>query len=144
MYFEGIFFSLGWVMLFLSLFLFLMAWYIGLISAFLGYLFVSTHYRLSIDPSNQEIEDYLFILGLKTEKEIFQYKELDCVFITATKYNQQLNHQSISTNVKGVLFKAYLKTEKRKIYLGENRSLKQLESKISPITSKLKLEIRTP
>ncbi|MEQ9303453.1 MAG: hypothetical protein RJQ14_06010 [Marinoscillum sp.] len=99
---------------------------------------------MNIDPSNQEIENYLFILGLKTEKEIFQYKELDCVFITATKYNQQLNHQSISTNVKGVLFKAYLKTEKRKIYLGENRSLKQLESKISPITSKLKLEIRTP
>lgn len=143
-YFEGCLFSFGWVLLFASILILILKWYVGLVTVMLGYILVSTEYRVGIDSEKKQIIDYLLVFGMKASKEVINYQKLDCIFIVVTRYNQQLNHQSISTNVRGILFKAYLKTDDRKIYLGEDTELKKLEDQISPIARKFDLTIKTP
>ena len=143
-YYEEVILFLGWVLGFIAVILLFTNWLISPIFAFLAILILTTKYRLTINIPNKEIEDFLVIIGIKTQTEKFKYASFEYVYITKNKYTQQLNMKSISSMVSGELYSAYLKSDVANHFLGEGKDLGELKVKIKPLVEQLKLEIKIP
>ena len=143
-YFEGTILILGWVFGFIALILLFINWFISPIFAFLAFLTLTAKYRLTINIANNEIEDFLFIIGIKTQTEKFKYASFEYIYITRSKYTQQLNMKSITSIVSGELYTAYLKSDVANHFLGEGKNLGELKAKIKPMAEQLELDIKIP
>lgn len=143
-YFDGVFYGLGWVLLVLSPPVLFAKWWLALILLLLGILLVTTRYQIKIDPNAQLIDDYLWILGIKTDRVVTTYSRVDFIYITTAKYSQQMNLKSISSTVQGTLFKAFLRSDRDNHYLGEAKDLNGVIDKVAKLAHVLKLEIKKP
>lgn len=117
-------------------------WYIGLIMAFLGMLIISSRYKLVIDPDQMIIDDFLEILKMKSKHKQFRYKKLKYVLINSSRFTQQLNYKSISSNISGMLYSAYLVCDDQKHFLGDSQDLGKLLIKVKSFAEKAGVEVR--
>lgn len=140
-YFENVIYYSGWMFLVLSIPAFIAKWYVGIIFALLGFIIISTAYKLVIDSASNQFEDYLSILGLKRNITISKFEQLKTIKIKSGKYSQQLNLASISTTVSGTRHSAYLVTDNGDHYLGESKSEAGITAKAYKIAKKLDLEV---
>ena len=143
-YFEGIIYGLGWAFAILTPMLLFTHWYLTPIFGFLAFLILTAQYKVTIDFETREIDEYLFIVGMKTQNERSHFSQIDHIYITRSRYAQQLNYKSISSTVEGTMYNAFLKTDEANIFLGERKDIVDLKNKIKPLAEQLKLEIRDP
>jgi hypothetical protein len=141
-YFEGVIYVMGWVFGFIALCLILTNWFLTPIFGFLAFLILTAQYKLTINLDTKEIEDFLLIIGLKTQNEKFKYSTLEYIYITQSKYTQRMNMESLSSTISGELYNAYLKSDVANIFLGESKNLAELKKKIGPLADQLKLEVK--
>ncbi|NJN28260.1 MAG: hypothetical protein HC819_20970 [Cyclobacteriaceae bacterium] len=129
-YFEDHFYYLGWGLLLLSLPLLFIHWYFGVLSLGLGMIILTTAYKLIVDLKSKQIVEFLFFIGMKRNLERHDFEELNCISIRSGTYTQQLNYKSISSNIQGTMYSAYLETDSGSFYIGESKSLKKLKRKM--------------
>jgi hypothetical protein len=63
----------------------------GTLAALLGLVILTTHYATEIDLSKKVYQDYLFLLGMRLEKEEKRFKHIDRLIVTKGNYSQTLN-----------------------------------------------------
>ncbi len=143
-YFEGVVYVLGWAFGLIGVMLLLTNWLLSTIFGFLAFLIITAHYKVTINLNTREIDDFLFIMGMRAQKERFKYETLDYIYISQSRYTQQMNYKSISATVAGELFNAYLKSDAANIFLGESKDLTKLKDRIRPLAEQLNLEIKNP
>ena len=143
-YFEGVIYIMGWIFGVIALGLLFTSWFLTPIFGFFAFLIITAQYRLTINLNSQEIDDYLRIIGLKTQSEKFKYSTLEYIYITQSKYTQRLHMESLSSTISGELYNAYLKSDVANIFLGESKDLSDLKEKVRPLADHLKLEIKNP
>ena len=143
-YFEGVIYIMGWIFGVIALGLLFTSWFLTPIFGFFAFLIITAQYRLTINLNAQEIDDYLRIIGLKTQSEKFKYSTLEYIYITQSKYTQRLHMESLSSTISGELYNAYLKSDVANIFLGESKDLSDLKEKVRPLADHLKLEIKNP
>jgi len=143
-YFEGVIYALGWIFFLISPLMIFARWYLIPVFVILGILIITSKYKLVIYPARREIDDYLTILGAKTNFEHFRYSKLDYIYITRSRYTQQMNMESLSNTITGELFQAYLKSDADNHFLGESDDLITLREKVMPLARQLDLEIQNP
>lgn len=129
-------------MLLSSLIAFFMLWYAGLIMAFVGGIIASSSFKLVVDLDKKTIDDFLSILWLKTKHEQFKFQKIKYVIINGSKFKQQLNYKSISSNLSGMLYSAYLVCDDKKHFLGESENHDKLDAKVQAYAKKLGVEVR--
>lgn len=140
-YFDGDIYFMGWIFGLTGLVLLFLNWQLTPIFAFLAVLILTAQYKLTINLETNEIDDFLFIIGFKTQKEKFKFSTLDHIYITQSNYTQQLNYKSISSTVRGELYNAYLKSDEEDIFLGESKDLDKLKEQLKPLAQQMKLEV---
>jgi hypothetical protein len=115
-YFEGVIYVIGWIFGFIALGLLFTSWFLTPIFGFFAFLILTAQYRLTINLNSKEIDDFLRIIGLKSQNEKFIYSTLEYIYITQSKYTQRMNMESLST-ISGELYNAYLKSDVANIFL---------------------------
>ena len=143
-YFEGTMYMLGWIFCFMGLISIAINWYVTPVFTLLAVTILTAKYRLTINPTTKKIEDFLYILGLKTQVERFNYSSLHYIYITRSKYTQQMHMKSLSSTVSGEMFTAYLKSDVENHFLGESKNLSALQKKVKHVATPLNLEIKNP
>ena len=141
-YFGDHFYYSGWALILCSIPFGIAKWYVGGIALLVGIIIVSTSYRLIIDQSNGKTEDFLFFLGLKTNRIVKPTGKLEYIMITSGRYTQQLQLRAASTVIAGTMYSAYLVTDNENLYLGESKNKKKLTRKVHNIAHQLGLELK--
>lgn len=139
-YFEYVFYYSGWGLLVLSIPIFIIMWYVGIIALVLGIIILTTTYKLAIDPQSKQIEDFLFFLGMKQNSAITPYQKIHHISIKSGTYTQQLNYKSVSSTVQGTIYSAYLLADEQNHFLGESKSKKHITEKARKIAQDLKVD----
>lgn len=142
-YFGDHFYYSGWIALLLGIPILIINWYVGLICLFIGILVTTSYYKLSIDKENKETMEYLFILGVKRDKELKHYQQLNSISVFSKKYTQQLQLRAASTIIRGTLYSAYLVTESDQIFIGESKQKTRIIRKAKNIAEKLGVEFHS-
>ena len=140
-YFEDHFYTTGWFLLLGGFPILIIKWYVGIVCIVLGIIVLTTAYKLVIDIGQKKIEDYLLFLGLKRNLIVSTFDQLDHISIKKSSYTQQLNYKSLSTNVHGIMYSAYLYTDGENYFLGESKNIKKLTSKVRKFANKLSIPL---
>ena len=140
-YFEDHFYISGWVLLVIALPLFIIKWYVGIISLLLGVIITTTSYKLIVDPGRGQIQDFLFFLGKKVNLVTKENSELDYIYIKKGRYSQQLQLRAASSVIEGTMYSAYLKTDAENLYLGQSKKKKRIHKKASKIAEELQVPL---
>ena len=141
-YFGGQFYYVGWALLIASIPMGIALWYAGVIALVIGIFIITTTYKLEIDLKNNQIKDFLFLLGMKKSCIVKQFNRLDHVSIKSGWYSQQLQLRAASTIIEGTMYSAYLMTDTENFYLGESKSKKRITQKARQIAAKLNIEFK--
>lgn len=142
-YSEGFYLVAGLLLCFMAVLLLMVSLIATAILGFIGVLMLTSRYKLDLNTDEQKIEDYLWVLGAKTQLETFKYSTLFYIYINKKSYTQQMNYKSLSSTKKGVLYTAYLKSDKGNHYLGESENEVQLIGRLSSFANTLRVEIRS-
>ena len=140
-YFEGMPYYLGWAFAVAALIVIPVQWYLAPIFGLLSFLILTGNYKIAIDREHQVIEDFLSLLGTKSQVEKFRYSAIECIYITQSKYAQKLNMDYLSSTVSGKMYNAYLRTDSDNIFLGESKNLNKLKAKLKPLAKELEIGI---
>jgi hypothetical protein len=131
----------GIALLFTGLLAFLTNVTAGIILCFIGFILVSSHYRLTIDFPEKIYRDYLWILGLK-KGEARKFEHIEYIFIKRNMMSQTMNLRVASSTVTKYVFDGYLKfSEQDKVYLLSRDNKKNLIKKLKQISAKLNVKI---
>lgn len=141
-YFEDMFYYSGWGFLVAAIPLLLIFWYVGIIAILLGVIIVTTSYKLVIDTTTNQVEDFLFFLGMKKNLKITHFKIIHHVTVKSGTYTQQLNLKSLSSTIRGTIYSAHLKTNEENLFLGESKSKNKITEKASRIAKELNVELK--
>ena len=141
-YFGDHFYNTGWALLLSGIPVLVVKWYVGIIFVLLGIVLTSTVYKLVIDPSTKQIDDYLFFLGMRKGQVLKHYKELKHITIKSGRYTQQLQLRAASTTIEGTMYSAYLYTDEENFYLGESKNQRRITKKAKRIAEKLDIHFR--
>jgi hypothetical protein len=139
-YFGDHFYYTGWVLLIVGIPIMIDNWYIGLIALLIGAIVTTSSYKLVIDLSSKQIEDYLFILGMKRDRIIKEFSQLKKVTIKSSRYSQQLSLRAVSTVIEGTMYSVYLVTDSENFFLGESKNKLRIERKALKIAASLGVE----
>lgn len=114
---------------------------LSVVVAVLSFLFVSTHYRISIDQTQKIYLEYLWILGLKNGKEK-NYQSLEYIYIN--KINRESEYGLVGRmSYSNEVYAGFLKLDHGKtIYIGESRNEGKMLKKAERLSSRLGIEVR--
>jgi len=140
-YFEDIFYYTGWFFLVTGIPVLIIFWYVGIVTLALGVIIITTSYKLVIDTTTNQIEDFLFFLGMKKNLKITHFTKLNHISLKSRTYTQQLNLKSLSSTIRGTLYFASLKTDEGNYLLGESKSKNKITAKANRIAKELNIEI---
>ncbi|MCK5705004.1 MAG: hypothetical protein KAI29_27820 [Cyclobacteriaceae bacterium] len=141
-YFEELFYFVGWSSLILAIPLFIVKWYVGIIAISLGIIITTTVYKLIVDTVNNQVEDFLFFLGMRKNLTITRFNKIHHIAIKSGTYTQQLNLKSLSSTISGTIYSAYLMTDEENYFLGESKNKNRITAKASSIAIKLNAELK--
>ncbi len=140
-YFEDHFYYAGLFLLIVGFPVLFIKWYLGIIALFLGFIVMTTAYKLVIDSEKHSAEDFLFFLGMKRNKVVTTFNKIHHISIKSGTYSQQLNYKSLSSTVHGTMYSAYLMTDEENYFLGESKSQKKITTKAKAVAGQLGLEL---
>ena len=107
----------------------------------LSFLFISTHYRLRIDPEQGTYNEYLWIFGFKKGK-VQSIPVIDYLYINKTTRDEEYGLVARLSTHKTV-YMGYIKlTNGQSLFCGESRKEERLMSKVKKIAVFLNAEIR--
>jgi hypothetical protein len=140
-YFSMMYTIVGGALAFISMFLVFINTVIGILLAVIGFVLLSTQYRLRIDLSNKTFHDYLWILGFKKgEKGTFD--EIQYLYITKSKISRTMNLESLSSTIAGEEFNGYLKfSEDQKIHITSQESKSGTMKKLKEFSALLGVQV---
>jgi len=114
---------------------------IGLILCFAGLIFITTHYRLTVDLSNKAYHDYVWFLGFRSgEKGTFN--AIEYLFIKKSNVSQTMNLRVASSTIQKEVYDGYLKfSGQEKLHLLTKDSKEDLIKKMKSISGSLKTSL---
>jgi len=143
-YFEDHFYYSGFFLLIVGIPVLFIKWYLGVIALVIGFIILTTAYKLAINSESQTVEDFLFFLGMKRNKVVTSYGKMHHISIKSSTFSQQLNYKSLSSTIHGTMYSAYLLTDGENYFMGESKSLKKLTTKAKAIANQLNLPLIEP
>ena len=143
-YFEDLFYYTGWFFLITGIPVLIFYWYVGIITISLGVIITTTSYKLVIDTTTNQVEDFLFFLGMKKNLKITRFTKIHHIAIKSGTYTQQLNLKSLSSTIRGTMYSAYLKTDEENYFLGDSKNKNRITAKASHIAKNLNIELKHP
>ena len=119
-------------------FLFLLKLLAGPSLTILGLIMLTAHYRLQIDPSQKTYCIYVWLLGLKSGKDL-KFNYISKIYINqVTEKGMFTSRGGIQHDIRDKMYKAFLKLDNgEKIHLDTSKTEDQLNSKIEVYISKL-------
>lgn len=111
------------------------------ILSIVGLIFITTHYRLSIDLSAKAYHDYIWILGLKIG-EGGKFNTIEYLFIKKSNVSQAMNLRVASSSIQKDVYDGYLKfSEQEKLHLLTLDNKDELMKKLKEIADRLKVGV---
>lgn len=115
--------------------------FIGILVLLMCLFTFTTHYRLRIDVSKKQFQDYLWIGGLKQGKTL-QFENIEYFFIKKSNVSQTMGMRAANTTTHKEIFDAYLKfSEKQKIYVLSADRKENLLRRLRPMANALQVKI---
>lgn len=113
----------------------------GIIMLLLGFIVVTTHYRLSINFDKKIYHDYVWILGFKSGDKC-NFENIEYLFIKKNRVRQTMNLRVASSTIRKEVYDGYLKfSEDNKLHLLTKDSKNDLIKKLRSISTTLKVKI---
>ncbi len=141
-YFTGPVFFLGIVLLVATPLVMINNLTAGLIIGIIGFIILTTHYRLKIDTDQKVYQDYVWILGLKKTDSTVRFDNIEYFFIKKNKVSQTMNYEVLSSTIKNEVFDGYLKfSDEDKVHIATEGKKENLIKKLKPLSIKLDLKI---
>ena len=113
----------------------------GIIMLLLGFIVVTTHYRLSINFDKKIYRGFGWILGFKRGDRC-DCKNNEYLFIKKNKVRQSMNLRVASSTIRKEVYDGYLKfSEDNKLHLLTKDSKNDLIKKLRSISTTLKVKI---
>lgn len=140
-YFGDLFYATGLALLVVGIPIIAIKWFVGIILFFVGVFISTSAYKLTIDLQKREIQEYLFLLGMKQGIGTKQFQNMGKIQIKKHRYSQQLNSRASSYTVEGDMYSAYLITDIDNFFLGESKNKIRIAKKMSKVASLLHTEV---
>ncbi len=113
----------------------------GIIMLLLGFIVVTTHYRISINFDKKIYHDYVWILGFKSGDKC-NFENIEYLFIKKNKISQTMSLRVASSTIRKEVYDGYLKfSEDNKLHLLTKDSKNDLIKKLRTISKSLKVKI---
>ncbi len=140
-FFNPFFRFIGIVFIGLSIFLIFTSWMVFPIFFILGLVMATTRYWIEINLREENLHDYLWILGFR-KGETIDIAEIDYLYLTKSKYSREYGFFPRAYEY-GHLYNGYIKLkneEKRMICYGKSKD--RILTKLHLISKALNLEIK--
>src|SRR5687768_3339232 len=113
----------------------------GLILCLIALVFITTHYRFSVDLDKKIYHDYLWMLGFRMgEKK--KFNAIEYVFIKKSNVSQTMRMRIASSTIRKEVFDGYVKfSGDEKVHLLTLDSKGDLMSRLKTIASQLRLRL---
>src|SRR5688572_12016585 len=113
----------------------------GLIMCLISLVFLTTHYRFSVDLDKKVYHDYLWIAGFKNgEKK--KYDVIEYVFIKKSSVSQTMHLRVASSTIRKEVYDGYVKfSTDEKVHLLTLDSKGDLMSRLKAIASQLRVRL---
>ncbi|MEM8893314.1 MAG: hypothetical protein AAGC88_01980 [Bacteroidota bacterium] len=140
-YFPWTFKFLGGLLVIGALVAFTKPIILGLGLLILALIFLTTYHRLSIDQTNKQYKEYIWVLGMK-KGEWKPFEKIDYLFINKKSASQKMNMESLSNTIRKPVYDAYLRfSEDHKLFVGSSESKSSIINKLKPIADQLDVEL---
>lgn len=142
-YFTGMPYVLGFVLVPIGFgLLFSPKFIVGAVILSAGVVMLTTHVRLTVDLKQKKYTEYISLVGLKLDKEIHSFEQLEYVFIKKKRVSQTLHSRVSSNTIQKDQFDGYLKfSENDKVHLMTFDSRENLVKRLRPIATSLNTRI---
>lgn len=140
-YFPGYVYYSGFVFVALGLTALNINSIVSVILIFAGLIFITTHYRLTVDLNNKAYHDYVWFLGFRSGEK-GKFSMIEYLFITKSNVSQTMQLRGAPSTIHKEVYDGFLKfSEHEKLHLVTLDNKESLIKKLKSISAQLKTNI---